>query len=173
MKVHLRGITEDDLEMLREHRNRPDTRVWLGHSKEISSGEQQVWWSRAKESKSAVFQIASDKKTGLDVGLVRVSDVSFGDACVGADVFAAHRGNGYGHAVFSAACDLAAYLGASRLWLKVFTENEPAVRVYKRAGFAFDPDSPVELYYRPSLRTAMRYPTAGDFLHYATMRRYP
>jgi len=178
--MQLREVTDDDLEMLREHRNRPDTRVWLGHSSPISSDQQRAWWATARLQQSpallrptAMFLIARDPDTQCDVGLVRISDITFDSACVGSDVFAEHRGKGYGYAVFAAACARAEQLGARHLWLKVFIENLPAVRIYKKAHFSIDQDAPVEVYYRPTLRPAMRYATSSDgFIHYVTMRRH-
>ena len=46
---------------------------------------------------------------------------------------------GAGTALMQAACDLAdKWLNVERLELEVFTDNEPAVRLYKRYGFAIE-----------------------------------
>lgn len=49
------------------------------------------------------------------------------------------QGKGAGTALMQAACDLAdRWLNLTRLELEVFTDNEPAVRLYKKFGFAVE-----------------------------------
>lgn len=183
--VTLRAVTENDLEMLREHRNRPDTRVWLGDSREITAEAQRDWFDSgmAQHTQIAVCD-------GVDVGLARVThaprssartallppSASVTSAWVGADVFHAHRGRGFGHRIFEAACDAAITCGARRLTLQVFLENAPALRVYQRAGFTFVADEPVRIYCRSTLLHAAglldvvrRAPTG--LLHYEMMTK--
>lgn len=167
--ITLRDITESDLEMLREHRNRVDTRVWLGNADEVSAKEQRAWFSVNKQwnekgVRICEYTIARDTGDGVDIGLARLTNIASGSACVGADVFARYRGRKLGHDVFAAACARATELGASQLWLKVFIENVAAVRIYKKAGFIIDPNVPVDVYCRSDL-------AGGGLLHYVTMRR--
>ncbi len=155
--ITLRDVHEDDLEMLREHRNRWDTRCWLGDANPITPEAQRSWWALLRE-RAAGYKIAC--VSAYDVGLVRVrkapplsssggSMVGLGDLySVGSDVFAAHRGFGHGRYVFDAACALARELGARELWLKVFVENARAVRIYTQAGFTFAPNMPVDVHCR-------------------------
>lgn len=181
--IVLRPIVATDLEMLREHRNRPDTRVWLGDAREISA-QQQAEWFRLRpldEDSQRAQQIAMCGD--VPVGLVRVmpgpSVYVDGHSLrhvwtVGCDVFAAHRGNGFGKTVFKAACDYAIEHGAAELRLQVFAENIPAVYVYTLAGFRIDPNVEVKAYHRGDLLRLAGHevdlPTHG-FLHLVTMTK--
>lgn len=47
------------------------------------------------------------------------------------------------------ACEKARELGATAmLSLWVFLDNEPAVKIYKKAGFSNDPDTPIKWFMR-------------------------
>ena len=149
--ITLRPITADDLEMLREHRNRLDTRCWLGDAREVSAERQQEWFDYRRPPGKA-HQIAV--LDGVDVGVARAIPMPVQAQGlerwwgVGADVFYAHRGRGLGHKVFHAACCYAKAGGAQKLWLKVFSENRRAVSIYKTAGFKIDSNAQVEVYHR-------------------------
>lgn len=155
--------------MLREHRNREDTRRYLGNPNPISA-EAQLAWFRSGGSQwhfIATAAVVDTDRFGVmthrlaDVGLARVRvDPATSSAEVGCDVFSGYRFRGLGHKVFAAACRKAEEHGAVRLTLQVFLENEPAVRIYHRAGFREVPDHPVEVYCRD-----------GKILHYVAMQR--
>lgn len=164
--IVLRSIVVEDLEMLREHRNRPDTRVFLGDSSKVSHEQQLEWFERCVQNASpgTEYQIARSSSLGIDVGLVRV----IGN-CVGADVFATYRGRGLGHAVFAAACSIPPV--GSDLWLQVFLENVAAMKIYGRAGFEIDENAPVELRYRYRPNAGMLGATQPGLLHYVKMIR--
>jgi len=178
MAYALREILETDLDLLREHRNRIDTRCYLGNANPVTEAQQRAWWEKHDRNAYKVVQV-----NGADVGLVRVTDVDDATACVGSDVFFEHRGKGYGHMAFAAACDLAdERVGVFRdlarrrlvrrlkprsLWLRVFIENERAVRIYGKAGFVVDQNATVEVYPRiTSEGGALR------MLHYVRMVRH-
>jgi len=136
----LRSIVREDLVMLREHRNRADTRVWLGDARTVSAEQQIAWYERHDPSCYKIALISD-----VPVGLVRVTHADPFSACVGSDVFAPYRGQGYGHVVFAAACELAQ---RRSLWLRVFIENRRALVIYEKAGFVLDQNAPVEQYLR-------------------------
>ncbi len=49
------------------------------------------------------------------------------------------QGKGVGTALLQAAIDLAdKWLNLTRLELEVFTDNEPAIRLYKKSGFTIE-----------------------------------
>jgi len=158
--VTLREVTEADLEMLRTHRNRDDTRCWLGSAAVISEEMQRAWWTNGGAN---TMRIATS--LGEDIGLARV-DLVGEQACVGSDVFAKYRGRGLGHRVFDAACRYASDREAKMLWLQVFIENTAAVRIYLRAGFHFHPGH----YVTEIPREIPGYSYRVN-LHYAHMRR--
>jgi RimJ/RimL family protein N-acetyltransferase len=163
MSCVLREVTEADLEVLRCHRNRDDTRCWLGSDVTISEADQRRWWQSGGASPIRIAVV-----DGVDVGMARVDiDEERAQACVGSDVFAEHRGKRLGHDVFRAACLHAAAAGAKMLWLQVFIENTPAVKIYLKAGFVFHPGHHVTPIWR--MIPGRSYPIE---LHYAHMRRF-
>ncbi len=174
--ITLRPIVEADLEMLREHRNRPDTRVWLGDAREVSAKDQQDWFNvltwRAEKKLPLCDEYLIARDDGNDVGLVRMTHCTPTSVCVGADVFHAYRGRGLGHKVFAAACEHDHRLGVRELWLWVFLENHAAMCVYRAAGFVVDPNTPVETYFRGELLNALgRNGSTFGLLHYVKMTR--
>ncbi|RJO77958.1 GNAT family N-acetyltransferase [Nocardia panacis] len=48
-----------------------------------------------------------------------------------------HRGRGIGHALLDQVMRRARELGAGHVWLEVTNVNVPAIRLYRKAGFAF------------------------------------
>ncbi len=141
--VLLREVEESDLSQLMFHRNQWGTRRWLENCKVVTPDDQKRWF--ATQSRSV--RIAMDGKAA--VGIARCSLDGMDCYSVGGDVLLEHRGHGYGTAVFRAACDRAAYLGAASLSLWVFVENEKAVRIYKQAGFEWDYAAATKTFYRP------------------------
>jgi len=53
------------------------------------------------------------------------------------EVAPARRGQGVGRALMNQALDEARRLGAAHVWLEVSSVNVPAIRAYRRMGFAF------------------------------------
>lgn len=159
----LRRVEFEDLMRLRAHRNRADTRCFLGDDRTISADEQIRWWER-KGAES--FKIVTRNADNVDVGIIRLTDLELPHACVGADVFAAHRGQGLGHVAFGLACAYAEHLGARRLWLQVFLQNTAAVRIYLAAGFQFPADHKVA-----EMTRQIPGRPGPSLVHYAYMER--
>ncbi|GAA0447342.1 GNAT family N-acetyltransferase [Streptomyces stramineus] len=76
--------------------------------------------------------------TGAVCGAVTVEYARWNRRLVIADVRVApeHRGRGVGSALMSRALDHGRALGARTAWLEVTSVNAPAVRAYRRMGFA-------------------------------------
>ncbi|MGI5163899.1 GNAT family N-acetyltransferase [Spirillospora sp. CA-253888] len=76
---------------------------------------------------------------GGPAGFVAVSYVSWNRRLVIEDIEVApeHRGRGVGRALMGLAADFGRERGAGHLWLEVSNVNAPAVRAYRRMGFAF------------------------------------
>lgn len=177
-EITLRAVDADDLEMLRVHRNRPDTRCWLGNAREISEEAQREWFRLRPMNPTALHGVQIAMCSGVPVGLVRTlpqvvnSQWLYSQWSVGADVFYEHRGEGFGHRVFAAACSYAIAKGARTLLLQVFLENEKAMRIYEKAGFVVDPNEPVTVFCRTMpISAAFRDYTERKILHYVTMTK--
>lgn len=141
--IVLREVREEDLVRLMNHRNEWDTRRWLENCRVVTLEDQRRWF----ETLSRSCRIAECE--GVPVGLVRISQDGMESYLVGCDVFGEFRGRGFGHHLFAAACQRARDYGAKSLSLWVFTENEAAVRIYRRAGFDWDYSTPAMTFYRP------------------------
>ena len=157
--ILLRQVTENDLEILRLHRNDPGTRVWLEDCREISAAQQSAWY---KMGGGRNILIAT--RSGQEIGLARVNvDQERQTALVGVDIFHAHRGKGLAKLVFHETCEAAIRGGANKLSLWVFLENQRAVRVYGSQGFVMDESEPVKWYVR-------RFPDEPRAVLHAYMR---
>lgn len=142
--ITLREVRESDLELLRDHRNDPGTRVWLEDCSVISSAQQEHWYRHGGSMGVRIAVLA-----GKDLGLSRISvDAAAGVALVGLDLFRPYRGKGLAKSVFYQTCNAALAAGAESLALWVFWENEPAVRVYTAQNFAIDECAPVKWFVR-------------------------
>ena len=138
--IALREIREGDLERLRLHRNDPETRAWLEHDSEVSAAQQLHWF---RSGGGINMRIALSM--GVDVGLARLSHDAAARACmVGLDIFKPFRGRGLARPVFRHICETAVAAGARCLTLWVFSDNLPAMRVYRSEGFVLDESEPLK-----------------------------
>ena len=138
--ITLREIREGDLDLLRLHRNAPGTRAWLEDNSEVSAAQQLQWF---RNGGSTNMRVALSM--GIDVGLARLSHDAATRACmVGLDIFKPIRGRGLARPVFRHICETAVAAGARCLTLWVFSDNLPAMRVYRSEGFVLDESEPLK-----------------------------
>ena len=136
--ISLREIREGDLDLLRQHRNDPGTRVWLEDASEVLAAQQLHWF---RNGGGTHLRIAL--ATEVEVGLARLShDAATRVSMVGLDIFKPFRGRGLARPVFRHICEKAIAAGVRCLTLWVFWDNLPAVRVYRAEGFVLDEGEP-------------------------------
>lgn len=150
-RVRLREIVSADLPMLMQERNEPSTRRYLEDNRPIASlAQQQAWFDGLARDAARLYRIAAID--GEDVGLTRITGldpVGLKQATVGLDIFARHRGRGFGRAVFEACEALAIASGATQSLLAwVFLENARAFAIYSSCGYRCREDVAAKWFYR-------------------------
>ena len=154
--VRIRPLHHEDIESLRQWRNDPANCRWLRPIPHITREGQERWWeSYLADEDCLAFAIVEDGDLHRLVGSLSLygfgdGSCEFGRLLVG-DPDA--HGRGVGLNAVLAAFEVAFFqLGIELLRLRVFEANEPAVRVYERAGFrrsaARIPGDSAELEYR-------------------------
>jgi perosamine synthetase len=71
-KVRLRGIEANDLELLREWRNKKDIRQWFFHQEPITMEQQQEWYNRYLKDDSDRMFIIENVKTHEPIGSIAI-----------------------------------------------------------------------------------------------------
>ncbi len=98
-----------------------------------------LWRERAAATDKGAYKLvaAVDGRVVGHLGLFVAANPRRSHAgSIGMAVHDAWQGRGVGSALLSAALELAdRWLNLSRVELEVFTDNEPAVRLYRRTGF--------------------------------------
>ena len=139
--LHLRSILYADLEMIRHHRNRPDTNKWLEFQNHITENEQIKWYESGHANN---FKILTSGNS--DIGLARLCYMK--ESCsVGCDLFEQFRGRGLAESCFRHVMQEALKF-AKHLDLWVFKDNIPAYRTYTKCGFVIDTITMPKLLFR-------------------------
>ena len=132
MNIQFRPITVSDLELLRNHRNKPSTRKWLENESLINEENQKLWFKKGHHSDFLII-----KKQDNDVGLARIKKIDADHVQIGMDLFENYRGKGIASDCFQALINKQPQeVKVFELW--VFQDNEPALAIYKKAGFKID-----------------------------------
>ncbi|MBP1871120.1 putative acetyltransferase [Ensifer adhaerens] len=93
------------------------------------------WLEGLSEDNTVIIAERDDRIVGM-AGLHRNKGRRYHSAMLGISVDDNHRGEGIGKALLTALIDAADnWLGISRIELTVFTDNEAAIALYRKAGF--------------------------------------
>lgn len=140
MNIIIRRAEPDDYEALYKIYSCP--RVIWG-TLQLPFPSKEVWHKRLAENESGKFSLVALVEAelvgylGLKTDPTRPRRRHAGG--IGMAVHDDFRGRGVGTALLLAAVDLADnWLNLLRLELTVFTDNEPAVRLYKKCGFEIE-----------------------------------
>ena len=146
-KVHLRLLTEDDLEMTLAWRNRDEVRRWFKHSDVVTLENHRAWFRQHQLVDDALMFIVENNETREPVGQVSIYaiDREIGEAEVGRFIAApGASGKGFIRDAIEALVAFAfGELQLQRVFLEVFTDNTRAIRLYESLGFVhIDADRP-------------------------------
>ena len=133
----IRVMEREDLGNTRKLHNDNSTLMNLSDPEYISELQQEAWFdsiSRSKKTKR--FSIY--EKQGKFVGLFRVDQIDLinKSACVGLDINAEMRGQGYAPLIYDYMMKYYFYqMGMNRLYLAVLDSNGIAKNLYQKLGF--------------------------------------
>lgn len=135
LSPYVRGLRQTLFEWM----NDPDTRRAAGEFRAMSEPDLDAWIGRAAAGPNGAFFFIIEREAPVAVGFVLLADVSAQHRHARLSVAVpdpGRRGRGYGGDALRA---VLAYgfrdLGLERIHLDVLTDNEGAIRLYRRVGF--------------------------------------
>jgi len=137
-RVRLRRFERRDLETYRSFVNDPEIARRIDRSGPVTAEEHAVWYDALVNSPTADVFAVEERSSGAFIGLVWLFDIQARHARAEVRiVFGRSHGRGCGTEALRRLADYAfASRGLKKLWAEVMTFNEPAVRVFDKAGFA-------------------------------------
>lgn len=141
-KIYLRPITETDTEMVLRWRNSDMVKQRFIYRKDISPIEHQEWLdTKVKTGKVAQF-IIYIRESDVPIGSVYLQNINFVHKNAEYGIFIGETealGHGFGTEAAKLVIRYAfEQLGLHKLYLRVISDNERAIRSYERAGFAVE-----------------------------------
>jgi RimJ/RimL family protein N-acetyltransferase len=141
-RVRLRLLEEADLSRTLAWRNREDIRKWFVHSEIISPAQHQQWFlnylERADDYMLIIEEIKEFQKPVGQVSLYNIDLVS-GKADYGRLIIGERNAQGKGIAKEATSLLLSYAFNTwklRRIELEVFTNNKPAIAIYRGCGFS-------------------------------------
>lgn len=156
MKVRLRPIKEEDIWVLHKWVNDPEVIQYTNSYRPVSEMEQKEWFNRSDYfRKNVVFgiEIVSRKMLIGTCGLFDFDAISRKAELRMKIGEKGYRGKGLGADALSRLLDFGfGDMNLNRIWLRVLVDNEPAVRLYEKAGFIREGVLRQDLYIRDRYR---------------------
>lgn len=140
--VRLRGLREEDLEVVARHYDDPEVLRYLAFwDRPQTAGDLRAWYDRVTASSDPTMAIA-DLRDDSFLGAVglHLVDARARRAGIGIAIWEPDgRGRGCGTEAMELVCELAfAYRNMHRVELTVLAGNARAIRVYEKAGFVVE-----------------------------------
>lgn len=140
--VEIRQLNENDIEYLRNWRNNPDNTAFLRKIPYISPEMQSKWFqSYLSDETEMAFAIDEIDKIHRVVGSLALYNFSGVQAEVGKILVGEPNAHGLNVCVnaLNAVMEITRReLSLQKIFLHVYKDNIPAVKVYKKAGFLID-----------------------------------
>ena len=141
--IVLRPMRYDDTQFIVAWRNDPEIRSHFVFREKFDAAMHERWIRERIEKKKDVIQWmicepAEDGSCGRPVGSVFLRDIDRESGTAEYGIFIGERdavGRGYGTEAARRVIALAKEMGFKKLCLRVFEDNERAVRSYEHAGF--------------------------------------
>lgn len=127
--IEIRPMSEDDLLFVNSTRNILSTRKFLENNKEISIEDTILWFNTKKPTWYIILY--NTKK----VGYIRTSDDTKKSICIGCDIHPDYRRKGIAEKSYLMFLKLLYNKNYVNIWLEVFEDNTPAIRLYKKLNF--------------------------------------
>jgi len=140
-KVRLRSIEANDLELLREWRNRKDIQQAFFHQEPITMEQQQDWYNRYLKDDTDMMFVIEDVKIHIPIGSIAIYHIDHNNKqCEIGRIMIGNKkylGKGYAHEATMLLLDRAFKdLGLNRIYLEVFNHNSRGITLYESCGFA-------------------------------------
>ncbi|MER0280815.1 GNAT family protein [Clostridioides difficile] len=139
-RVKIRPLEGNDIESLRDLRNKKHNRVWFIDSNKVSSSDQKKWFESYKHKKNDfMFIVEEIINEGIIIGSVALYNINeemlsgeFGRLIIDGDT----AQSGLGYDATMGACIIGfEKLGLEKINLEVYKSNLRAIKIYKKIGF--------------------------------------
>ena len=138
-RVYLRLMTREDTENIIKWRNSDEVRNQFIYQKLFTKESHENWIKTMVETGKVVQMIIVLNEGDRPIGSVYVRDIDMEHKKAEYGIFIGETdcyGKGYGTEAAELMCEYAfAYLGLHKLMLRVYAENERAIKSYEKAGF--------------------------------------
>lgn len=139
-RVYLRLMTEEDTDNIVRWRNRDEVRNRFIYQKLFTRESHEKWVETMVETGKVVQMIIVECDTDRAVGSVYVRDIDMEHKKAEFGIFIGEPdalGKGYGTEATELMVEYAfSYLNLHKLMLRVYADNERAIKAYEKAGFA-------------------------------------
>lgn len=138
-RIRIRPICYEDIEMIREWRNKDMIRKFFIYNKKISKIQQIKWWEKYKSIENDIMFVIEIIEGRIPVGAFALYNIKldeeaeFGRLMIGEECA---RGKGYAFEALNLAIKLCfGFLDLKKINLEVFKINERALDIYLKSGF--------------------------------------
>jgi len=139
--VRLRALTYADLPLTLEWHNQPEiVDMYSGHPFPVNEEMEKKWYDKITGSNipTTVFGVEHVSDSRL-IGITLLKDINFVNSSAETAIYIGdtdYRGKGMSIQAMRLTLDFAfSKLNLHRAWLRVRSDNLPAIRLYKRIGF--------------------------------------
>jgi RimJ/RimL family protein N-acetyltransferase len=137
-RLSIRILQDEDVEPARLLHNDDSTLLRLNDPQHVSQAQQEGWFQALSKSRTSRRYAVRETATGEFVGVFRIDEIDEinGSACVGLDITAEKRGNGYAPEIYGYFFDyFFEQRHLHRLYLAVLEINDVARNLYTKLGF--------------------------------------
>lgn len=138
-RIYLRLMTKEDTDNIIKWRNRDEVRNQFIYQKLFTKESHEKWIETMVETGKVVQMIIVQSEGDRPIGSVYVRDIDMEHRKAEYGIFIGETdclGKGYGTEAAELMAEYAfEYLGLHKLMLRVYAENERAIRSYEKAGF--------------------------------------
>ena len=138
-KVCLRSLRDDDILMLFQWINNPELIQFTNTFRPVSEAEQRIWFQSLSERKDQIVLGIEARKEERLIGTCGLYAIEWPNRKAEVRIKIGDRsywGRGYGKEALALLLDFAFQdLNLRKLWLRVLSTNERALKLYKAVGF--------------------------------------
>lgn len=135
--VLLRGfpsLTPEESELVLSWRNHPDIRRWMLTNTPISLESHNQFIDSLKKATDKFYWLAYSDET--PVGVIYLTDIDWTNLTGSFGIYAGPGVRGFGRKLGQTLLDICfGRLGLKTVLLEVFTDNAPAINLYRKLGF--------------------------------------
>ena len=141
--ISLRPFEIEDSDLIKKWRFDIENYNFFYEFVPISSFINKLWMESALKKTKEINFIVFAKNIKKDIGMISLLDIDYrnqkcevGRVLIGEKEF---RGNGFGRSILNLCIDYAFnHLNMQKIYIEVFSDNLPAIKLYKSCGFIED-----------------------------------